>query len=78
MFGSFLGWLNDHESAVFVVCTANDVSKLPPEFSRAERFDAVFFLDLPSRDERQKIWRMYLKQFELAADQRLPDDDAGA
>ena len=37
MFASFLGWLNDHESDAFVVCTANDVSKLPPEFGRAER-----------------------------------------
>ena len=44
MFGSFLSWLNDHESVVFLVCTANDVAKLPPEFSRAERFDATFFL----------------------------------
>ena len=36
LFGSLLTWLNDHESDVFVVCTANDVSKLPPEFCRAE------------------------------------------
>lgn len=38
LFGSFLSWLNDHESDVFVVATANDITKLPPEFSRAERF----------------------------------------
>ena len=44
-FGSFLSWLNDHESDVFVVCTANDIQKLSPEFVRAERFDAVFFLE---------------------------------
>jgi hypothetical protein len=37
MFASFLGWLNDHESDAFVVCTSNDVSRLPPEFGRAER-----------------------------------------
>ena len=37
MFGTLLSWLNDHESDVFFVCTANDVSKLPPEFTRAER-----------------------------------------
>jgi SpoVK/Ycf46/Vps4 family AAA+-type ATPase len=48
MLGSLLSWLNDHESDAFVVCTANDISKLPPEFSRCERFDAVFFLDLPT------------------------------
>jgi hypothetical protein len=45
-----LTWLNDHESDSFVVCTANNVRVLPPEFSRAERFDGVFFLDLPSRN----------------------------
>lgn len=75
MFGSFLSWLNDHESDVFVVCTANDVSKLPPEFSRAERFDGIFFLDLPSRDERQAIWKLYLQKYELDVTQKLPVDD---
>ncbi len=47
MFGTFLSWLNDHTSDVFVVCTSNDMSKLPPEFGRSERFDGIFFLDLP-------------------------------
>ena len=75
MFGSFLSWLNDHESDVFVVCTANDVSKLPPEFSRAERFDGIFFLDLPGREERQAIWQLYLRRYELDAGQRLPKDE---
>jgi predicted ATPase len=37
LFGSLLTWLNDHTSDVFVVCTSNDISKLPPEFVRAER-----------------------------------------
>lgn len=74
MFGTFLSWLNDHESDVFVACTANDVSKLPPEFSRAERFDAVFFLDLPGHDEKQAIWELYVRQFELDGRQKRPDD----
>ena len=55
MFGTLLTWLNDHTSDVFVVCTSNDVSKLPPEFSRAERFDGVFFLDLPGRIQKDAI-----------------------
>ncbi|QDU59577.1 ATP-dependent zinc metalloprotease FtsH 4 [Planctomycetes bacterium Pan216] len=74
MFGTFLSWLNDHESDVFVVCTANDVTKLPPEFSRSERFDGVFFLDLPSREEKDAIWEIYLDLFEIGRDQRRPDD----
>ena len=74
MFGSLLSWLNDHESDVFVVCTANAVSKLPPEFSRAERFDAVYFLDLPGEQQREAIWQQYIRQYHLAPDQRRPDD----
>ncbi|MEW4565778.1 AAA family ATPase [Bremerella sp. JC770] len=75
MFGTFLSWLNDHESDVFVVCTANDVSKLPPEFSRSERFDGVFFVDLPGREEKDAIWEIYRTLFEIAPDQRRPKDD---
>lgn len=74
MFGTFLTWLNDHTSDVFVVCTANNVDKLPPEFSRAERFDGVFFLDLPGRAEKDAIWTLYREVFHVGDDQQ-PDDD---
>ena len=73
LFGSFLTWLSDHESDVFVVATSNDITKLPPEFSRAERFDGVFFLDLPGADEKRKIWDIYRSHFDLG-DQPLPSD----
>ncbi|EAQ80561.1 AAA family ATPase [Blastopirellula marina] len=75
MFGTFLSWLNDHESDVFVVCTANDVAKLPPEFSRSERFDGVFFVNLPDRKEKDTIWGIYRELFEIPADQDCPSDD---
>lgn len=74
MFGTFLSWLSDHQSDVFVVCTANDVSKLPPEFGRSERFDAIFFLDLPNREEKDAIWAIYRDLFEIGGEQRRPDD----
>jgi SpoVK/Ycf46/Vps4 family AAA+-type ATPase len=74
MFGSLLSWLSDHESDVFVVCTANDVSRLPPEFARAERFDALFFLDLPGEDQKAAIWSRYFVEFGLSAEQVRPDD----
>src|SRR4051812_15637899 len=74
MFASFLSWLNDHESDAFVVCTANDVSKLPPEFARAERFDGTFFLDLPAAREKEVIWAMYLVRYGLDPQQRRPRD----
>ena len=75
LFGSFLTWLSDHETDVFVVATANEVSKLPPEFARAERFDATFFVDLPNADQRQVIWRIYREQFGLD-EQKLPKDES--
>ena len=60
---------------MFVVCTANDVSKLPPEFGRSERFDGVFFLDLPGRAEKDAIWNIYRQVFEIDKNQRFPKDD---
>jgi SpoVK/Ycf46/Vps4 family AAA+-type ATPase len=74
MFGTFLSWLNDHESDVFVVCTSNDITKLPPEFSRSERFDGIFFLDLPSREEKDAIWQLYRELYAIDPTQRQPDD----
>ena len=74
LFGTFLTWLNDHESDVFVCATCNDISKLPPEFARAERFDGVFFLDLPGAQQKEAIWRLYLEMFGLDANQARPED----
>ena len=76
IFGTLLSWLNDHESDAVVVCTCNDLSKLPPEFARAERFDAVFFLDLPSSQQKEVIWQQYLRHYELPAKQSRPGDQS--
>ena len=74
LFGNLLTWLSDHESDVFFVGTSNDISKLPPEFSRAERFDGVFFLDLPNIAEREAIWTLYRSHFRIPENQQRPDD----
>jgi SpoVK/Ycf46/Vps4 family AAA+-type ATPase len=74
VFGSLLTWLNDHESDVFFVGTCNDASKLPPEFARAERFDGVFFVDLPGRDQKDAIWGIYTRHYSLDAKQARPDN----
>ena len=74
MFGTFLSWLNDHESDVFVVCTSNDIAKLPPEFGRSERFDGIFFLDLPSLEEKDGIWNLYRQLYGIDSTSRHPDD----
>ena len=76
MFGTFLSWLSDHESDVYVVASCNDISKLPPEFSRAERWDAIYFLDLPGREEKDAIWNLYLDLYEIDRNQKLPDDSS--
>ena len=74
LFGTVLTWLNDHTSDVFFVATSNDISKLPPELSRAERFDGIFFLDLPGREQKDLIWRLYLEKYRLDPGQRRPRD----
>ena len=76
VFGSFITWLQEKQKPVFVVATANDISKLPPEFSRAERFDGVFFLDLPEATQRQAIWQIYIAKYGLDASQAMPTDVA--
>lgn len=74
MFGTVLTWLSDHESDVFFVATSNDISKLPPEFARAERFDGVFFLDLPTGKDKDSIWEQYRQRFDIPGAQSRPDD----
>jgi SpoVK/Ycf46/Vps4 family AAA+-type ATPase len=76
LFGTLLTWLSDRSSDCFFLGTCNDVSRLPPEFSRAERFDGVFFLDLPTSAEKDLIWGLYRQQFGIADDQSRPDDTA--
>lgn len=60
--GQFLYWLQEARSRVFVVATANDVSQLPQELLRRGRFDELFFVDLPSAEERKEIINIYAKR----------------
>lgn len=60
VFATFLTWLQEKTKPVFLVATANDVSKLPPELLRKGRFDEIFFIDLPDRFERQEIFAIHL------------------
>lgn len=61
VFGTFLTWMQEHRSPVFVITTANNIEGLPPEFMRKGRFDEVFFLDLPNDAERRAIFSIHLK-----------------
>lgn len=60
IFGSFLTWMQEKTSPVFVMATANRVERLPGEFLRKGRFDELFFVDLPNAEERQDIFRIHL------------------
>lgn len=62
LFGQFLTWMQEKENTVFIVATANDISKIPPEFLRKGRFDELFFVDLPNGEERRKILEIHLKK----------------
>ena len=62
LFGQFLTWLQEKESSVYVVATSNDISALPPEFLRKGRFDELFLVDLPSAEERRRIFEIHLKK----------------
>lgn len=60
VFGTFLTWMQDKTVSAFVVATSNDVTTLPPELLRKGRFDEIFFIDLPSSDERKQIFAIHL------------------
>ncbi len=62
VFGTFLTWMQEKTAPVFVIATANDISSLPPELLRKGRFDEIFFVDLPTAKEREKIFSVHLKK----------------
>lgn len=64
VFGTFLTWLSEKTAPVFVVSTANDISQLPPELLRKGRLDEIFYVDLPSEEERGEIFRIHLRKRE--------------
>ena len=62
VFGTFITWLQEKEQPVFVISTANEPRNLPPELWRKGRYDEVFFVDLPSVEEREEIYRIHLER----------------
>ena len=62
MFGSFLTWMQEKKNLVYVVATANDISNLPPEFLRRGRFDEIFQVNFPNRQERAEIFEVQIKK----------------
>ena len=62
LFGTFLTWLQEKDSLAFVVATANNIVKLPPELLRKGRFDEIFYVGLPNEAERKKIFSIHIKK----------------
>ncbi len=67
---TFLTWLQERHGSVFVVATANDISRLPPELLRKGRFDEIFFVDLPNAEVRKAILRVHLERRKRRLDER--------
>lgn len=74
IFGTFLTWMQEKSSSVFVVATANEIQNLPPELLRKGRFDEIFFIDLPKIDERLIIFKIHIKK----RGKSLPDAEISA
>ena len=85
IFGSFLTWMQEKTSPVFVMATANRLEKLPGEFLRKGRFDEIFFVDLPIPGEREDIFKIHLgkrrpeiDRFDLEQLAKVSDGFSGA
>lgn len=85
VFATFLTWLQEKQSSVFVIATANDIKILPPELMRKGRFDEIFFVDLPNFEERMEILKIHLtkrkqdiNKFNLENLCKLLEDFSGA
>ncbi len=85
LFATLLTWLQEKTAPVFVVATANDIERLPPEVLRKGRFDEIFFVDLPAEEERRTIFSIHLKKrnrnpdkFDLDLLARATDGHSGA
>ena len=74
LFGAFLTWMQEKDSPAFVIATANDITKLPPELMRKGRFDEIFYVGLPNATERRKIFEIHISK---RRKQDLPSIDLG-
>ena len=74
MYGYLLSWLQDKQSSVYVIATANNANCVPPELKRKGRFDEIFCVNLPSKDERRAIFDVHLKKRKLKLDKDHEDE----
>ena len=70
---SLLEFMNDNDNGVYVIMTSNDVSALPPEFTRSGRIDAQWYFSIPNGTERKSILNVHLKKRKLDLEENLKD-----
>ena len=63
--GQILRWLNDHKSDIYTIATCNNINNLPPEYLRAGRWDAIFFVGLPVKEEREELLKLYKEIYNI-------------
>lgn len=68
MFGYFLSWMQEKQSSVYVIATANNADNLPPELKRKGRFDEIFCVNLPDKEERKAIFKIHLEKKKKSLD----------
>jgi SpoVK/Ycf46/Vps4 family AAA+-type ATPase len=67
VFGTFLTWMQERKEGVFIIATSNDISKLPPELLRSGRWDDIWFVDLPTYEEREAIAKVMSNRYSAAS-----------
>lgn len=68
MFGYFLSWMQEKQTSVYVIATANNADNLPPELKRKGRFDEIFCVNLPDKEERKDIFKIHLEKKKKSLD----------
>lgn len=69
MFGYFLSWMQEKKSSVYVIATANNADNLPPELKRKGRFDEIFCVNLPNKEERKAIFKIHIGKKKKSLDE---------
>lgn len=71
MFGYFLSWMQEKQSSVYVIATANNADNLPPELKRKGRFDEIFCVNLPNKEERKEILKIHIENKKKSLDETV-------
>lgn len=63
VFGNFITWMQEKTTPCFIISTVNRIDGLPPELLRKGRFDEIFYVGLPSAEEREEIINIHIRRY---------------